>query len=87
MLVDVVDHDVSRKVLEAIVESYTGAGAITGIEIHQGWSDVVHVDIVHGPDQRSGETFGPTQLRNMRAAVSSALEARRHTVRTIEVVP
>ena len=70
------------------MESYPHekSGAITSVDISQGTSDVVHVDIVHRPEPRTGASIAPTDLSNLRTAVSDALQPWRHTVRTIELV-
>jgi hypothetical protein len=85
MLSGVVAAEVSRRVLRAIYESYPEAGVITGVEIAQDWGEAVQVDILHGPEQPSGASCGPTQLDQLRTAVCSALGPWRHTVRTIEI--
>ena len=85
---DVVSYEISKRVLTAIVESYPKEtdGAITSVEISQGPGDFVHVDIVRCSQPRPDVSFGPTDLVNLRAAVSVALQPWRHTVRTVDLV-
>ena len=81
-------YEISRRVLKAIVEYYPheNSGMITCVDISQGAGDVVRVDIVHRAGPRTGRSFAATDLTNLRAAVSDALQPWRHTVRTVELV-
>jgi hypothetical protein len=86
---EAVAHEVSKRVLLAIVDAFPepGTGVITGIEITQGSGGDVRVDIRHVSQQRVAPCDEPAQLNSLRSAVSDALLPWRHTVRTIELAP
>ena len=79
--------EVAKRVLSAVVAAYPEhAGTITGIEITQGPSNAIQVDICHAAHTHANRSLELDQLDILRSAVSDALQPWRHTVRTIEII-
>ena len=78
--------ETTTKILQALLETHPtdGQGVITGLDIQQGWGDMVQVHIYAGRDRRSGEVAEPAVLERIRRAVVGSLgDDVRHTVRIV----